>query len=57
VFTAGEVYAEMLVAGTSYSESTAFKTMQRMKDPATRPPYAQLERVGSSGFRLLDVRS
>jgi hypothetical protein len=55
VFTAREVYAEMLVAGTSYVESTVSKTMQRMKDPATRPPYVQLERVGSSGFRLLGV--
>lgn len=53
VLTVEEVYAEMLATGTSYAESTVFKTMQRMKEPTTRPPYARLERVGREGFRLL----
>jgi hypothetical protein len=55
VFTAREVHAEMMVIGTSYAESTVFKTMQRMKELATRPPYARLERVGKEGFRLLNA--
>jgi hypothetical protein len=41
VFTVREVYVEMLATGTSYAESTVFKTMQRMKEPAVRAPYAQ----------------
>jgi hypothetical protein len=57
VFTVGEVYVEMLATGTSYAESTVSKTMQRMKEPAARPPYAQLERGATGGFRLLRVRS
>jgi hypothetical protein len=51
VFTAREVYAEMLAAGTRYAESTVFKTMQRMKGPAGRPPWVVLEQSGA-GFRL-----
>jgi hypothetical protein len=43
----------MLATGTSYAETTVFKTMQRMKAPAERPPYTRLERVGREGFRLL----
>jgi len=57
VFTVREVYVEMLATGTSYAESTVFKTMQRMKDRAARPPYAQVERGATGGFRLLGVRS
>jgi hypothetical protein len=57
VFTVRDVYVEMLATGTSYAESTVFKTMQRMKDPAARPPFAQLERGATGGFRLLRVRS
>jgi hypothetical protein len=41
VFTIREVYAEMLGAGTRYAESTVFKTMQRMKGPAGRPPWVR----------------
>lgn len=48
-FTVGEVHADMLARGTAYAESTVFKTMQRMKEPAARPPYARLERVGREG--------
>ena len=51
-FTGGQIFNEMLAAGSGYSKSTALKTMQRMKEPPARPPYARLERVGSSGFRL-----
>lgn len=57
VFTVREVYAEMMATGTSYAESTVFKTMQRMKGLAGRSPYARLERVGKEGFRLLNVSS
>lgn len=55
VFTVREVYVEMLATGTSYAESTVFKTIQRMKAPAARPPYAQLERGATGGFHLLGV--
>ena len=57
VFTVSEVYGQMRTTGTSYTESTVFKTMQRMRAPAIRPPYAQLERRATGGFRLLGVRS
>jgi hypothetical protein len=57
VFTVREVYVEMQATGTSYAESTVFKTMQRMKDPAAGLPYVQLERGVTGGFRLLCVRS
>ncbi|HVA74571.1 MAG TPA: hypothetical protein VNF71_08400 [Acidimicrobiales bacterium] len=53
VFTVREVYAEMVAQGTAYAESTAYITMQRMKQPAVRPPYARLEHVPRKGFRLL----
>ena len=52
VFTVRAVYAEMLAAGTVYSESTVFKTMQRMKAPPVRPPFLRLERAGGDGFRV-----
>jgi hypothetical protein len=55
VFTVREVFEQMLTTGTSYMESTVFKTMQRMKAPAARPPYAQLERGATGGFHLLGV--
>lgn len=54
VFTVRVVYEEMLAAGTRYAESTVFKTMQRMKGPAGRPPYVRLQRAGLQGFRLVD---
>jgi len=41
VFTLREVHLEMLTTGSSYAESTVFKTMQRVKEPAIRPPYAR----------------
>lgn len=53
VFTGGQVYAEMLSAGTRYPKSTVLKTMQRMKEAPERPPYARLERVGTAGFPLI----
>ena len=52
VFTVREVYTEMVASGTRYAESTVFKTMQRMKEPAGRPPYMRLERVAREGFRI-----
>jgi hypothetical protein len=52
VFTVREVYAAMRAAGTRYAESTVFKTMQRMKAPAVRPPFVRLERRGPEGFWL-----
>ncbi len=51
VFTVREVYAQMLVRGTHYAESTVFKTMQRMKAPAGRTPWIVLERT-AAGFRV-----
>jgi hypothetical protein len=42
----------MVTAGTTYAESTVFKTMQRMKAPPTRPPYIRLERSGPEGFTV-----
>jgi hypothetical protein len=53
IFTVREVYAEMVAGGTAYAEPTAYITMQRMKEPAVRPPYARLEQVPRKGFRLL----
>lgn len=52
VFTVREVFVEMAEGGTGYAESTVLKTMQRMKEPPTRPPYTHLERVARKGFRL-----
>jgi hypothetical protein len=42
----------MKEGGTTYAEARVFKTMQRMKEPLTRAPYARLERVGKQGFQL-----
>lgn len=55
ILTGGQVYAEMLRSGTAYTKSTTLKTIQRMKEVPTRPPFAQLERVGTSGFRLVQA--
>ncbi|MGH9091943.1 MAG: hypothetical protein ACRDZR_11290 [Acidimicrobiales bacterium] len=52
VFTVREVYAQMVAGGTRYAESIVFKTMQRMKDPSSRTPYPNLQRVGGQGFRF-----
>jgi hypothetical protein len=54
VFTVREVFDRMAECGTTYAEGTVFKTMQRMKEPPTRPPYMRLERVDRQGFRLLE---
>ena len=54
VFTVREVFDKMAECGTTYAESTVFKTMQRMKVSPTRPPYTRLERVDRHGFRLLE---
>ena len=51
LFTVREVYAEMRAAGTSYAESTVFKTMQRLKARAGRAPWIILEQTGP-GFRV-----
>jgi hypothetical protein len=53
VFTVREVFEKMAECDTRYAEATVFKTMQRMKEPSTRPPYACLERVGRQGLRLV----
>ena len=55
VFTARDVYAEMVAAGTGYAESTVFKTMQRMKQAPKRPPTVQLERAEPDGYRVVDA--
>jgi len=52
-FTRQEIFQEMVAAGTGYVEANVFKTIQRMKHGSRRPPYARVERVGASGFRLL----
>jgi len=52
-FTVREVYGQMMATGTSYAESTVFKTMQRMKNIPSRPPYTRLSRVGRDGFSLI----
>ncbi|MHB1488081.1 MAG: hypothetical protein ACYCZM_11080 [Acidimicrobiales bacterium] len=52
VFTVREVFVKMAECGTRYAVSTVLKTMQRMKEPPTRPPYTHLERVGRQGFWL-----
>ncbi len=56
-FTRGEIFREMVAAGTGYAEGNVFKTIQRMKRGSRRPPHARVERVGPSGFRLLYERS
>lgn len=53
VFTGGRVYAEMALFETGHPKSTVLKTMRRMKEAPDRPQYVRLERVGTSGFRLL----
>ena len=55
VFTVRVVFDKMVECGTTYEEGTVFKTMQRMKEPPTRPPYTCLERVGRQGFRLAEA--
>jgi hypothetical protein len=55
LFTVREVYARMVVDGTTYAESTVFKTMQRMKAAPKRPPTIQLERAQREGFRIAHV--
>ena len=55
VFTVRDVHTEMLAAGTTYAESTVFKTMQRMKGTPRRAPAIQLERVEGEGFRIVDT--
>lgn len=52
IFTVREVYAEMVAIGTKFAESTVFKTMQRMKESANRPPFIRLKRVRRQGFRV-----
>ena len=54
MFTVREVYKEIIAAGTRYAESTAFKTMQRMKDDPKWPPAVRLERSGTKGFRMVE---
>jgi len=51
-FPVSEVYAEMVSAGTTYAQLTAYKAMQRMKVADPRLPGVRLERVGREGFRL-----
>lgn len=55
MFTVREVYAQMVAAGTGYTESTVFKTMQRPKETPKRPPTTQLERAERQGFRIVDA--
>src|SRR6202023_1959470 len=43
---------EVTAARTRYAESTIFKTVHRMNEPAERPPYVRLERAGRDGFGL-----
>lgn len=45
-FAVREVYAKMVANGSTYTELSVFKTMQRMKALDLRPPFVQLERVG-----------
>ena len=52
VLTVREVYAAMVAAGTRWSRETVAKTMLRMTRPARRPPYLQLERVGTNLYRV-----
>jgi hypothetical protein len=39
-FTGGQIYAEMVSAGTEYSKSAVLKTLQRMKEAPIRAPGA-----------------
>jgi hypothetical protein len=52
LFTVRDVFAQM-AAGTSFAESTVFKTMQRMKEAPERPPNVRLERAGRANFRVV----
>jgi hypothetical protein len=54
-FTVREVFDKMAEVGSTYAVGTVFKTMQRMKEPPTRPPYTCLERVDRQGFRLVGL--
>lgn len=51
-FSRYDIHAEMVAAGTSYAELTAYSAMQRMKLPDPRLPGIRLEHVGGEGFRL-----
>lgn len=51
VFTVANVYAAMAACGSVWSRATVGKTMLRMTRPARRPPYLQLDRVGTDRYR------
>jgi hypothetical protein len=51
-FTVDEVCALMAATGRSWPRATVAKTMLRMTRPARRPPYLQLDRVGTGQYRV-----
>jgi len=46
------VYAAMAFCGSLWSRETVAKTMLRMTRPARRPPYLQLDRVGTGQYQV-----
>jgi len=51
-FTVDEVCALMAATGRFWPRATVAKTMLRMTRPARRPPYLQLDRVGTGQYRV-----
>jgi hypothetical protein len=51
-FPARDIYLQMVAESTSYSELTAYKAMQRMKQLDPRRPGVRLVRSDKTGFHL-----
>ena len=51
VFSVEMVHAAMVSCGSRWSRATVAKTMLRMTRPARRPPYLQLNRVGTDQYQ------
>jgi hypothetical protein len=47
-----KIYAAMVASGTVLPQATVAKTMLRMTRPARRPPYLQLDRLGTDRYQV-----
>jgi hypothetical protein len=52
VFTVARVHAAMVSCESTWSRDTVAKTMLRMTRPARRPPYLQLNRLGTDRYQV-----
>ena len=55
-FSVEMVHAAMVSCGSRWSRGTVAKTMLRMRRPARRPPYLQLERAVPNSYRVVPSR-